>query len=263
MHKYFLFIKIGMQEMMMYRFNFFSWFFVEGIGALIMAYIWLSIYKEGNVVGGYSLRDMIVYYVVSRIIGMIVIADDIAYKVSDDIHNGKLINNILKPINYLRSVFATNLGATITALLLSLPVVVLILTLFPNYINPSLFSILLFILSLLLATAISFLTTTIVGMVAFFMDNIVGVIFLNWMLLSLFSGRMLPNDIMPSYVQTISNYLPYKYMTFSSLQIITSKISIRDSIIDVLISFFWVLVLAVINKYIFKIGIKRYESYGI
>lgn len=110
MYKYWLFARYGMQELLIYRLSFFSWFFVELLSALMVVYIWLSVYAQGGVIGDYTLRQIVLYYVFSRIVGMIVITDDLTFRVSDDILTGKLINNILKPINYFKSIYSRNLG---------------------------------------------------------------------------------------------------------------------------------------------------------
>lgn len=263
MSKYWLLVRMGMQNMMIYRFNFFSWFLVEGIGILIMAYIWMSVYSEGGTVGTYSLRDMVVYYVVSRVVGMIVVTDDIAYRSSDDIMTGKILNNFLKPLNYLKSLFAINLGGITASLFLSLPVIVVLLLIFHNAIAFSTLRVLLFVLALVLAAIINFLIATLFGMLSFFMENIVGMIFFNWIMINLFSGRMLPLDILPSSIRLISDWLPFRFTAFSPLQIITSKLSLADSWHELLLAGIWVIILVIANKAMFKKGITRYEGYGI
>ncbi|MEI8361507.1 MAG: ABC-2 family transporter protein [bacterium] len=262
MKTYWLLFKLGMQNMMIYRFNFFSWFFTESISVLIMAYIWLSVYQEGNVVANYSLSDMIIYYVISRLVGMVVMTE-VADKINTDIMQGRLINNMLKPLNYLKSIFASNMGEMMLSIALQLPFVIILAIIFKHYLVFDFIRISLFFVALIAAALIYFLIMTIIGMLSFYFDNIFGILFFVWLLFALFAGRMVPLDLLPPSVLLISNWLPFRFTTFVPVQILSGKISIIDSYYAIFYSFIWIAVLVISNKVIFKRGIKKYEGYGI
>ncbi len=262
MRKYLTFFKNSVQVGMTYRFNFYSWFLVEGINILVACYIWLSVYKQGNTVGNYSLRALISYFVLSRIVSMTVNDHGTSDNVNTDVSQGRLTNYLLKPINYSFSLYMKNAGDIFVAMIFVIPFGLAFVYYLGNTIEFSLYTCVYFLISLVLASSISFFIWLIVGCLTFFMENTFGAQFMLWLIYSVFSGRTAPLDLMPNVVKNIANLLPFKYTLFIPLQIINGTMS-KDLILSSLFyGLIWTFTLWLISHYIYKIGIKKYEGEG-
>jgi len=203
--KYWIICQNGMQKIMVYRLNFFAWFVVEGLSFLVMAYLWLSIYKQGNQIGTYSLVGLLSYFAITRVIGMAVMTGDMVRQINDDISQGRLINFLLKPVSYCGKMFSQNLGEIFVASIYTLPVALPLIYFFRDELAFTLPRIGLFIISIAIAASVDFFFYYLLGMLTFFMENIFGVIFFAWMAANIFSGRTVPIDLLPAYLHYISN----------------------------------------------------------
>lgn len=248
--------------MLAYRFNFFSWFAVEGLNVLVMCYIWLSVYSQGSAVGNYSLRGLISYFILSRIISMVVSDRSTSDTMQNDISQGRLTNYLLKPVIYPLSLYAKGLGETIASIILTIPVGLVFIYFLSDTINLSIERVGLFIISLALSSVIGFFIWFIVGLLSFYMENIFGVQFMFWLVLSVFSGRTVPLDILPETIQHVADILPFKYLLFIPLQIINGTVTTTNALHGLLIALIWLLVLIIISQIIYRSGLKKYEGQG-
>ena len=248
--------------MMAYRFNFYTWFLVDSLNIMVISYIWLSIYKQGNTVGNYSLKNLISYFVLSRVISMAIGNRSTSDDVAEDIRQGRLSNYLLKPINYFWSNYFITIGELISNSILTIPLVIITLYFFHSSLVLSIDRIVLFLLSLLVSSALGFCIWYFLGMLTFYMDNIFGPQFMLWLLFSVFSGRTAPLDIMPAVISNIANLLPFKYMLFIPMQIINGSFSIATSINNLLLGFVWILCLYLFSMVFYNFGLKKYESNG-
>lgn len=261
--KYWIVCQNGMQKVMVYRLNFFAWFLVEGLGFLVMAYLWLSIYRQGNQVGSYSLATLLCYFAVSRVIGMTVMSDDMVRQINDDISQGRLVNFLLKPISYAKKLFFQNVGEIIIASIYTLPIAIPLAYYFRDQLSFTASRIALFLLAILIASCMDFFFNYLIGMLTFYSENIYGIIFLSWTVTGIFSGRVVPIDLLPSALQHLADFLPFKYVLFIPLSIITGRMTIADSVVELAFGFAWVILLWYGGRLLFNHGIKRYEGYGI
>jgi ABC-2 type transport system permease protein len=262
MRKYWIVAKNAAQNLLAYRFNFLGWFVTEGVNVLIMAYIWLSVYRQGGQVGFFSLRSLVAYYVMSRIIGMVVGGDNVAMEVADDISMGKLNNFILKPINYGFHAFAKFVGDNFSSLLLSAPIIIYFMYFFRSIFLLTPTNIILFLLSLFVASCLYFIIFFILGLSTFYLGTIFGPSFMMWLVVSLFSGRTVPLALLPSWLQTVANFLPFKFVLSEPILILYGNLSLYQSLLSIIYCTIWFLCLYVFAMFYYKIGLKKYEGFG-
>jgi ABC-2 type transport system permease protein len=261
--KYFLVFKNGAQNVLTYRFNIFAWFVSESLSLLAMSYVWLSIYRQGGQIGSYSLRSLIAYFILAKLVNMVVVAGDASSVVADDINQGRLNNFILKPLSYFWFNFSRSLGNLAVSLAMySLPLALAFI-----YFNSQLvfgkINLLFFLAFLVLANALNFVIFYILGLLTFYLESIIGPGFMMWLLVSLFSGRIVPLDILPPGFLAIANWLPFKYIIFVPLQAIGGKLGFAEMFLALSAGLAWLLALALVAKLFYQRGLIKYESYGI
>jgi len=247
---------------MAYRFNAFVFLFSELLSLVVVIYLWLSIYKQGNTIAGYSLRALIIYYIFAKFITLTIKSLDQARIIGDQIRHGELNGNLLKPINYLFEKFFSSLGQISFRI-----IIYIIIALFVYLLGFDIFSsapaFIYFILSFILAIIINFLIYYIIGVSVFYFGYIVGFNFIMMGIISFFSGNLIPLDILPSWLYGFARYLPFQYIDFIPISIATGRLPIENISRILFIGLIWAVILYIFSFFIYKIGVKKYEAFSV
>src|SRR5262245_59468625 len=102
--KYWHVIGIGIQNNLTYRFNYLSrtLFGLIPLSAVLM--LWTTIFRvKGTdaIVGGYTLAQMISYYVMVTIVDALTAVNEDDWQIAADIKDGNISQFLLKPVDYL------------------------------------------------------------------------------------------------------------------------------------------------------------------
>lgn len=261
MKKYWIIFKNSLQTSLAYRFNTFAFLIAELFSLVIIIYLWLSIYRQGNQIGNYTLNSLIIYYIFTKFISLLINAQDTARIIGDSIRQGDIINYLVKPINFQFESFFSNFGA-VTYNFMAYSFIFLIILLFFPGISINILSAVLFILFILMAIVINFLINYIIGISTFYLGFIMGINFIMFNITLFLSGNLIPLDMLPSLAYKIVGFLPFKYLAFVPISIVTGKIGL-DGLMPLLArGLFWILALYLIALILYKKGLKNYEAYG-
>ncbi|KKR21428.1 MAG: hypothetical protein UT48_C0008G0005 [Parcubacteria group bacterium GW2011_GWE2_39_37] len=258
--KYWVIFKNKLQASFAYRVNFFASFIAEGLSLVIIVYLWLSIYHQGGKIGNYTLGGLILYFIISKFINLTVRSYDAARYVGEIIRLGDFNNYLLKPLSFFGHTVAY-FSAVITYNLIIFSILFSPL-LFFGKIEFTIVNLFYFFISLIIAFFLNFLFYYAVGISSFFFGYIAGLNFMMWGINSFFSGNLIPIDLFPKYLVTINNFLPFKYMVFVPISIITNKYTENEIFLNLFFGLSWVLILVIFTNVLYKKGIKKYEAYS-
>jgi ABC-2 type transport system permease protein len=102
MKKYWHVMKIGTENMLVYRFNFFFRAAVSLVPLLATIYLWQTIYSgQKSDVPGYTLGAMISYYLLVTVVDTLTAVNEDDWQIAADIKDGNISQFLLKPIDYL------------------------------------------------------------------------------------------------------------------------------------------------------------------
>src|SRR5882762_8504593 len=103
MKKYWHVINIGIQNNLTYRFNFLARAVFGLIPLIAILSVWRKIYegKPGDHIGGYTLPEMISYYLLVTIVDALTAVNEDDWQIAADIKDGNISQFLLKPIDYL------------------------------------------------------------------------------------------------------------------------------------------------------------------
>src|ERR1017187_3672167 len=137
MKKYWHVMKIGAENMLVYRFNFFFRAGVSLIPLLATIYLWQTIYSgQKPEVAGYTLAAMISYYLLVTIVDALTAVNEDDWQIAADIKDGNISQFLLKPIDYLAYRLCLFFSVRITYLAVAvIPLAVFVLCL-RNYFMP-------------------------------------------------------------------------------------------------------------------------------
>lgn len=266
MKKYFLIANATFQEYLIYRLNFLLWRLRNIFQLLVIYFLWASVFVDsGRMFFGYSQSQIFTYVIFSSFIRSYVTSGSSLNGVGANIVTGELTNYLVKPIGYIRYVFSKDLADKVINVFFS----VLELTIFIKLLNIQLVIqgdvryLLAASISLTLALLLYFFLSTTISMTAFWLvDDWWSPLFLFMIILESLSGGLFPIDILPAYLAKIISFTPFPYILYYPTKIYLGQLDVPSTIRAVLVSVVWVVAALILQRFIWKRGIKKYEASG-
>ena len=201
--------KMQFKQYNIYKSNFYLFTINRIVEIVVYIFVWHAIYTRTGNAGGYSISQMVTYYIlVFSIISFTTwgVNEDMAHS----IRNGQINKELLNPLSYFQYYFGVDLGELGFASVVGLATFI-ICSLFWGITFPtSILNFLLFVVVILLGIPITFFLQMIVGTVGFYSNSIWGMQILRKAVISIFSGIIAPITLFPQWFQTIANILPFK-----------------------------------------------------
>jgi len=264
MKKYLTLAKLSFQQQLIYRGNILMYRFGEFANTIISFLILVVLYGTQETVRGYTLAEVITYITGVGIIDALSrtwVADEI----ERDVHQGRLSVYLLKPIRYFRLQLTYDLSRKQISSWFSVCTYLLVILFVRNYfiLNTDVLRWVLFLTSVGCVILLRFLLLFMVGLFSFWLIRIGGVQFSFEVLLRIMSGSTLPLEFFPAALEATARLLPFAYMQYFSMQIYLGKISMLEAVKGLGVQLFWIAVLLLLVKFVWKKALRRYESVGI
>lgn len=202
-------IKLGLQ----YKFHIIINFLALPVSLTVFYFLWQSIYGYTGeaVIAGYALPELVSYYVLSMLLGLVVWSDVDAW-MEEDVRQGEAIAKMLLPGTYMARHFWTEMGIRLLGTAVSaLPIVLLALLAFGARF-PLHSGAILALLSLGMAILLYFLLSYLIGLTAFWLKKVQGLRRVKRAVILFFSGGMIPLAFFPAWWQPVSKLLPFEYI---------------------------------------------------
>lgn len=209
MKKYLFIIKTQIMSNLQYIFNIVVGFIGCFIILFILFNLWDYLYSNPNeLINGYSKSQMTWYVIITEILWMTLGGRKLCTKITNDVRNGNIAYKINKPYNYIFYSLATHLGDSFIKIiiytLLGMIIGFLFLGSFPNL---NIINIIIIIITSILATIISTLLITSIGLIAFFIED-AGPFYWVYSKFILILGTIFPIEYFPSMVSKILSFSP-------------------------------------------------------
>ena len=264
MKKYITIIKTYWQRALAYRFTVFVYRIGEVGEILVLILMWSAIYGGNKVIGGFTFQEMLTYILVGNFFN-VMIRNWLENYIAGDIKDGRLSVFLIKPIAYFNYVLFREIGRISLAVLMSvLSQALVILFFFSKFIfNFDILYLLLIFLMIILAFITELLLSFLIGLIAFWTDEVDGVYRTIERLKKFFSGGFFPINLLPAAFVNISLFLPFAYSFFVPAQLYLKKIDLSAGLKGILVQIVWLFLLYGIIKAVWNRGLKRYEGVGI
>lgn len=225
------------------------------IGQLIMIsvtyFLWIAIYSssEEGIMKGFTLKEMLTYVMITLLIG-IVTSSDISRTISNEVRDGSIAMNLIKPINYRLRLIFMSLGQFLFSFLTLFLPGAIIITIYGIYngVNINIISILFFIVSILLGFFINIYYSYMFGLLAFKFYNVWGISQIARAIIMLVSGAMIPLTFFPEIVQKAFNFLPFSSIIYTPAMIYLNKLSSIEIAKSLGLQLLWVVILMGLSK---------------
>jgi ABC-2 type transport system permease protein len=253
-------LRIGFAEAVAYRAEFVVWLLATNM-PLVMLALWTAVARDGPV-GRYGQAEFTAYFLAALVVRLLTGAW-VIWELTFEIRQGTLAYRLLRPVHPLVAYACENLAAMPLRLVLSLPIaVVLLFTIGGEHVTRDPLLIALFPVTVVGAWLISFLAMALVGTLAFRLDSATS-LFEIWMgLFGVFSGYLVPLDLFPRWVDSLSRLLPFRYMLSFPVELVTGALDRASALRNLGAQWLFVAVLFAAVTAAWRLGIRRYSAFG-
>ena len=159
------------KEYGIYKSNFYLFTLNRIVEVVVYICVWQAIYTQTGTAGGFSISQMITYYILSVALAPIAIwglNEDIAHS----IRNGQIQRELLSPISYLQYYFGIYIGEMRFALKVGIATFVVCTIIWGVVMPSSLVALLAGIILILLGIPILYFLQMIIGITGFYTNSI-------------------------------------------------------------------------------------------
>jgi ABC-2 type transport system permease protein len=266
-----LFLKIvnlELRKQMNYRVDFWVNSVVSFFAAMgVMYFLWDSIFtaSEAEIIGGYTLPEMILYYVMVILVAKLVRGSVQMTGIAGDIYTGYLTKYQLFPVPYLTFKYAEHVGSLLPALIQVVLFGLLSPFIFdlPQTMTITPRSFLSCILVIGMANLLFFSLTLPLQLIAFWADNVWSLVVMNHFISGLLGGAMLPLELFPDWARTILVYTPFAYLYHFPVRVLTGDIPMQQVVSGMGVMSCWIILFSSGSWLLWKSGNKLYTGVGI
>lgn len=238
---------------------------ITPLGLVIQYFIWSAVYSDRTSFSGLSLDQMMLYYVVSAIIGLVVF-DFAEWNLQMLIHTGKLTTFMLRPMVHMRFALYQKIGHRLLSFWLEvIPVALismLVLHIYPKTQYPFWAA-----LSIALSFLMTFFVHYSIGILSFWSVRNNGLRGALGIISSISAGVYFPLVLFPRWLQNIMFLLPFQYMTYVPVSVFLGSYKLGSVALSisqiVLIQAAAVAIMYLISKALWFFGSKKYMGVGV
>jgi ABC-2 type transport system permease protein len=260
--KYSQVTKITMANSLVYFWNFLSKnvFFVFIMFIYLM--LWRNIFsqKGSTSIGGFSLNAMIWYLIFTELVTLS--RTDLHLQVNDDVKSGNIAYLLNKPYNYVLYCFSYFIGEIgiklLTNALIGLAIGLIYAGILQNF---RLVHLPFIILSLLLGCIINFFIYLCLALTAFWFEDNSAFFWIYSKLIFTLGGMLMPIELFPKWLQGISHYLPFVYVTYVPARLAVD-FSFQSFAMESTIQLLYLGVFFALAMFLYRKGVKNLNVNG-
>lgn len=241
---------------LVYRFGFIFTILGNIVYMNVAYFLWGSIYQNNTQLNGLTFNETFVYVALGSTI-FILLKTYADWLISNEIRDGSITIFLAKPMDYPLYALAMSTGFMLTNLIaIGLPTVLMLTLVFKVSIpfGPGL---LLFPFSLLMAFLISYCFDCITGLLTFYTESIWGISTTKEVIITVFSGALIPIQFFPEIMQRVLLFLPFQAIYHTPLMLFTRPNQDWSTLLSLIgIQFFWVVLLFICTRLVYNQAIK-------
>ena len=251
---------VGLSEVVAYRAEFLVWILTTNM-PLVMLAIWHAVAKDGAV-GRFDQEEFTAYYLAVQAVRLLT-STWVVWQMSMEIRDGTLSAKLLRPIHPLFAYSAEHLAAVPLRALVVSPIIAVLIYAAGDRLaihDPALLAI--FFTSLLGAWLLIFFTMVLLGALAFYIESALGLFELWLGVHAIFSGYLIPLEVLPPWIRGVTRVLPFRYMLGFPVETLVGLETRAAALGDLGLQWAWVLVFFAFGLLVWRAGVRRFSAYG-
>ena len=232
------------------------------ISVLVEISLWTALFKANPIVKGTTFNDMINYMAITALLTLFAMAksgDSLSHRIT----SGSIATDLIRPYDLKLYLVAQNIGSNLfTFLIFTLPIYISVLIVYGIKLPPSPIIIILFFISVLLGSIISFYYSYIMGMIPFWLQSSWYIGWVDSAMFTLFAGTFVPLWFYPNILIKISFFLPFRYITYEAVTFYLGKTSVTSMLNVFVMQIVWIVILIIFEALLWRKAQKKIMIYG-
>ncbi len=250
------FADISYQSQKNYNLNFIFMIFGNLLGAVINYLIWYNVFLSSNTnnMNGYSLNEILPYYLLVTIVQLILFQDTDFY-VSKDIKDGNIVFSLTKPISFYLLNLSKTFGSALFYVIYICSPIILLFLIYVIFFNIKLLNFayfFLFFISTSCGFYIIFEFEYLFGLFSFITMSNWGISKFKLLLIEFLSGSAIPIFMLPQIFLNIVKCLPFYYSICFPVEILLQKKSLNEILFGLIIQILWIILFHFLIKKIWN-----------
>ena len=241
-----------------------NYFYMLGMVAEPVVYlvVWTTIAKQqGGAVGGITTGEFAAYYIVWTLVRNMNIVFGAPFW-EWRIREGRLAGDLIKPMHILHYDVAYFAGWKFVVVLLWLPIAVGLSAVFHPALHPSALEIGVFICAIWGAYLLRSMLQETLGMLNFWTTRGIAIFDLYMAIEMLLSGRLVPLQLMPDWVQTLADFLPFKWTFGYPIESLVGDMSTQSLLLGLAAQALWICIGLLMFNIVWRFAVKRFTAVG-
>jgi ABC-2 type transport system permease protein len=255
-------MRTAVAEQLQYRVT--NYFYMLGMIAEPVVYlvVWTTIAEQqGGAVKGITTGEFAAYYIVWTLVRNMNIVFGAPFW-EWRIREGRLAGDLIKPMHILHYDLAYFAGWKFVVVALWIPIAIGLSAVFHPTLAPSALEIVVFVIAIWGAYLVRSMFQGTIGMLNFWTTRGAAVFDLYMAIEMLLSGRLVPLQLMPEWVQTLANFLPFKWTFGYPIEALVGNLSTQSLLLGLAAQALWIGIGLVLFNVAWRAAIKRFSSVG-
>lgn len=262
--KYFALTRAGIIESLQFRLGTLVMVIGNLLYLIVVYFLWKAIYASAgtDIVNGMTFTDTLIYLVLATaLFGFMEMYT--VWEIGRNIQSGKIVLDLLKPIEYRSYLFWSYSGSFVTQFLTTfLPTFIVVAVVTHGAIHFGV-NLMLFVISVIMAVAINYSVDFLVGTICLYTESIWGINIMKQVIVLLLSGATIPIAFFPEPLKTIVYYLPFQSIYNAPLSILLDGNPQLETILTTFgTQLIWCLVMTVLSKLFWKVSLRQITVNG-
>lgn len=263
LRKYFAFSRLNIERRLAFKWDAIWSIFTTSIKILFNVLLWSSIFATNSKnIAGFSLKQIIAYYVISQFIVRIV-STSIDRQLSREIARGQIMNRLLRPVDLFYEGMFKSFGDSMWTVVFEVIPLLILAVLFLDFnLNAKFVTWIYFLISLIISFYINYSINFLAGLSAVWLKGSEGVIHAKDFVSMITSGAIIPLSFFVGFAMTLISLLPFKFIVYIPMIIFLEKGNVSNVVVLLGQGIIWCMALTVLCRLCYKSALKHLAIYN-
>jgi ABC-2 type transport system permease protein len=245
-----------------YRANLLMYLAYWIVSPIVYLAVWTTIANTQGSVNGMTAADFAAYYLTLLPVDILTSSITIYY-LTFKIQDGTFSNDLLQPVHpVLTNILTNNIAFKALQMIVFVPIWLVLIFLFRPELTYTWQSVLLAIPAIILGFFIRFLMESTITLIAFWTTRVWSIYNFDIAISMLLNGAFVPLALMPVWVQTIAQFLPYQLTLSFPVLLLLNQLPPDMIVLNFGLAVFWLAVLFALFMFVWRRAIKQYSAVG-
>jgi ABC-2 type transport system permease protein len=253
-------IRVAIMEQFQYRAA--NYFYMIGMVTepVIYLVVWSTIATEqGGTLGGYTPERFAAYYIVWTLVrNMNIVFTPFGWE--ERIREGTLSAQLARPVHPIHYDLGFFAGWKVVVIVMWIPIAFALSWLFQPELDPRPTQVAVFAVAIWGAYLIRSFLLWVLGMVTFWTTRVSALFEAFFAVELLLSGRLVPMTLMPEWVQTLANFLPFQWTFGFPITALVGPITDRELAIGLAAQGGWIVFGALLTWLVWRRAVRLYTA---